>query len=458
MREGRKIFKFICLILTLAIVTVGAMTFAGCSSARDDYAPQKVREDLGVTAMDNLRYLAANHPDRTMGTQGEYDAAAYLADTLKSYGYESRYAYDGIEGLQDFKSNFTRYDGTAVNEATSYNVVFTKKSSRSEGEIILSAQYDNLYSEKKGEELWKADGSYESGSGASILLTLAETMKDREYEYDITFVFFTGGSYRWRGSYHYASQLKNADYDNIRLMINFSMLGGGDNLYLYSGERANNYGNYLRAASEGLSNIPKNKNCADYTMETDAAYPYTHIGMSGNQYHFINRGVPTANYLSHNWSLNDYPMLTEMDGKNNVYHTESDTLENMIERKGEENIIAQFDNVVNSVLSALDASNGDTFKSVLSTAKNEVGAAGQSTRVSTVLEVVLKIAAIGAVFGLVMAAKHYIIKHRSDYLKPAEESKEESVKPFDFQSYPDEKSDGESDASEEKTPSDDPFL
>ena len=71
----------------------------------------------------------------------------------------------------------------------------------------------------------KSDGSYESGSGTSVLLALAENMKDFDYDYDVTFAFFSGGCYGWQGAYHYVTHLKNADLDNIKLVLNFSNAG-----------------------------------------------------------------------------------------------------------------------------------------------------------------------------------------------------------------------------------------
>ena len=95
-----------------------------------------------------------------------------MSTLLSGWGYTSDFSDAETLGLQGFKVEFTRYDGSAVSDTSAYNVVFTKKSENSKGEIILSAQYDNLYADS--EEFLKSDGSYESGSGTSVLLALAE--------------------------------------------------------------------------------------------------------------------------------------------------------------------------------------------------------------------------------------------------------------------------------------------
>ncbi|MDE7337274.1 MAG: Zn-dependent exopeptidase M28 [Clostridia bacterium] len=431
-RISRKAF------LIIVVLLVGALTaglLSACSKT-PHYDLVKQDGEYGDLAFENMKYLAENYPDRTMCTQGEQNAAKYISDKLSGWGYTSDFSDNDTEGLQSFKENFTRYDGSAVSDANAYNVVFTKKARESKGEIILSTQYDNLYGEKNGEELWKADGSYESGSGAAVLLTLAEIMKDADYSYDITFAFFSGGSYGWKGAYYYVTQLKNADLENIKLVLNFSMLGGGDDLYLYTGENASDFGGYLQSASVGITENPKDKNAvSSLIMETDALYSFLHIGMVGNQYYFANRKIPCANYTSHNWYCNENPFLTEMKGKANVYHTLDDTFATMIGRKGEENVRAMLNDVVNSVMNALSAENVETLDGALATAKEQTSVAGQSARLASMATIAVKLIAVAAFFGIALSVRNYIRKNRSQYIKE-KVKEEEQIKPFDFENYP----------------------
>ena len=346
----RKSSKFFLIVALTLIACFALASLAGCTPTAS-FDVVKSEGDYGDTVFAQMKYLAENYPDRTMATQGEIDASRYLANTLRDLGYEGVEFGEDEAGLQSFTLDYTRYDGTSKSKATAYNVVFTKKSENSKGEILLSAQYDNLYGEGRNtsandstntqmtdqdDGAWKADGSYESGSAIAVMLTLAQLLSDVDCGYDITFAFFTGGSYYWQGAYYYASHLKNAQIENIRLMLNFSMLGGGDNLYMYAREKSTDYGAYLTDVGAGLTQLPKNKNATSLILETDPLYAFSHIGIVGNHYYFMNRGVPTANYLSLNWSLNDYPFITETAGRENVYHTADDTFANMVARMGED--------------------------------------------------------------------------------------------------------------------------
>lgn len=456
----RKNFRKIVLtaaVMLIALISVGA--FAACSAADPTFDVVKSDGDFGGVAFSHMKYLAENYPDRTMGSQGEADAARYIASIMSDLGYTGKYSYEGEEGLQGFKVSYTRYDGSAVNDVNAFNVAFTKKAAEPKGEILLTAQYDNLYGEKTSEELWQADGSYESGSGVAVLLTLAKLLSETDCGYDLTFAFFTGGSYCWQGAYRYVAQLTGADLDGISLMLNFAMLGGGEYLYLYTRETSTDYGGYLRSVSDGLTQIPKDKNVSAIVMETDPLYAYSHIGMTGNHYYFMDRGIPTANYLSHNWSRNDQPFVTEIKDKANVYHTADDTLANMVERKGEENISAMLSNVINSVLGALDGQNSATFDAVLSTARDQSGSVGQESKASSVIAVAVKLAFVALFFALALTVRSYIHKNSSKYRSP-EPEKAESVKPFDFDNYPKEGEDKSSDQTDKggENRSDDPFV
>ena len=430
------------IILTVAIILLVVMTASMLTACSKTPHFELSEKDWGYgdKAFENMKYLAENYPDRTMGTPGEERFAKYLSTLLSGWGYTSDFSDAETLGLQGFKVEFTRYDGSAVSDTSAYNVVFTKKSENSKGEIILSAQYDNLYADS--EEFLKSDGSYESGSGTSVLLALAENMKDFDYDYDVTFAFFSGGCYGWQGAYHYVTHLKNADLDNIKLVLNFSMLGGGDNLYLYTGENASDFGGYLQSASVGLTENPQNKNVvSSFIMESEPLYSFLHIGLTGNHYFFLNRKIPCGNFTSHNWSCNDNPFLTEMKGKANVYHTPEDNLQTMIERKGEENIVAMLNDVANSVMNALSADNAQILEEAFADGKKQVAVSGQSAKVSSMATIAVKLIAIATFFGIALAVRNNIRKNRSKYIKE-EIKQEDEVKPFDFENYPSSENDG----------------
>ncbi len=456
-----KIKRVLTAATALTVLICILMFAVSCDSKGEDFSSLKKDYDAsGSSAFDNLQILSSEYADRTVATEGELVAAKYLSERMASYGYSGAFDDDGVAGLQKFKTAFVRYDGSEVKDADAYNVIFQKKAQNAKGEIILSAQYDNLYSEKtaKGEK-WKADGSYESASGAAVLLTLAELLKDTDVDYDLKFAFFTGGCYDWSGARHYVSKLNRQELDRISIMVNFSLLGGGENLYVYSRENGTTYNRYLNALTDAKP-IPKDKNVAQFVMEDETLYNYSHIGMLGNQYFFMNRGVPTAHYLSLNWSVNNHPVLTEIDGKDNVYHTADDTLENMLKRRGEQGVRNSLDSVVGGAMRALDKDNAATFAKVLDQARSEETVEWtQNTKTANLVSVITRIVLVGAMFGAIMAIKNYLRKNIDKYVKPKQEDTPQNVEPFSDNATENTASENNSDSNNDKTPpSDDPFL
>lgn len=453
------------ILIILALAGIMLLSFSGCQKVLTDFDIKTSKGEYGDKAYSYMQELSGEYANRTMATEGEKKAAEYISSLMSGWGYTSEYETDGVAGLDSFKLGFNRYDGSSVKDSLAYNVIFTKKSAQSKGEIILMAQYDNLYAEKGSEGEWAADGSYESGAGVAVMLTLAELMKDTDYGYDITFAFFTGGSYTWMGAKHFADNLKRADVENIKLAVNFSMLAGGTNLYLYTGETQTSYGNYLAKASQGLTKLPANKQTGNFILESSAIYNYSHIGMLGNQYYLMNKGIPVANYLSLDWSTNDNPMMTEIKGKTNVYHTKDDTFANMIERKGEENVKSMTNDVINSVLVALDTQNSEVMTKALSLAKDEqVNQTAQSSRTATWINISVKAVVIALIFGGSIAVKNYVQKNRDKYIVNMggeENSSEQEKEPFDdnFDTF---KSDSQEEKNNEPThhkkDDDDPFV
>lgn len=417
------------LILIAALMT----SFAACQSPDRQFEINRIEGDYGAKVYEYMDMLATEYPARTMATEGERNAAEYIAAYMSGLGYESEYSFEEIIGLSAFKPAFTRYDGTSVSDVNAFNVIFTKKAvGESAGEILLTCQYDNLYAETDGENQWQADGSYESGGAVAVMLTLADALKDKTIDYDVTFAFFTGGSYMWSGAKQYADSLKRADIDSMRLVINFSMLFGGENLYLYTGEKETSYGNMLAAASTGLTEVPADKHIAFSALTDDAVYNYVHIGMLANTYYFVNKNLPAANFLSLDWSCGDNPMMTEIKGQSNVYHTKDDTFANLVSRKGEAAIKQQAGAVVQSCLTILDESNAEVLSGALAKASDEkINETAQSPKTSSLLNIILKIVLIAAVFAIAGAIKRYVGKHRDRYVpEMPEENTNDTPEPF----------------------------
>ncbi|MDE6372174.1 MAG: hypothetical protein K2L61_01375, partial [Clostridia bacterium] len=147
--KSKKLY-LIAIALLAVLVTV---FFAGCDSKTFQINDAEgIDESLGDKTFGYLQTLAGEElQNRTVGTQGELDAAKYIATLMSDWGYESEYSsQDGVVGLQEFKASFKRFDGEEVKDALAHNVIFSKKSDaeQSKGEIVFACGYDNLYSEK----------------------------------------------------------------------------------------------------------------------------------------------------------------------------------------------------------------------------------------------------------------------------------------------------------------------
>ncbi|MDE6275458.1 MAG: M28 family peptidase [Clostridia bacterium] len=426
--KRKKIYAVAIALLAIIVTAV----FAGCTAPKIDVKGVEVDVDgIKDTAYGYLQTLSGEGlNNRTLGTQGALDCAKYISDEMIKLGYAGAYSSEQGEGLQEFKTSFKRFDGAEITNTQAYNVIFTKKSDneKSKGEIILACSYDNLYSEKSdiSGSLWSADGSYESGASIAVALTLAGALKDKPCDYDLTFAFFTGGCYEWRGAMNYVDNLDRTGLDKIALVLNFATLGGGDNWYIYSGESANDYGRYLNACAEGyVTAVPKDRNIGQFALTENSKYNYANIGMLSNHYFFDLKNVPTANVLSLNWGINDNPLFSEMKGKDNIYHTKNDTLQNMIERKGEDKIKAQLFEIVRSTLTALDESNQETLVASLDVAKSQLTKAGaQNGKSATLANIIIKVVLIAILIAMTYIIKTNLTKNFDKYAKAKKANEE----------------------------------
>lgn len=469
MREfSAKTKRLIIIVSAALLMTTLSLFFAGCASpqvAVNEIMPPSA--ELCEEAFEYMNIFASEgYADRTMGGEGEFAFANFLSQKMIDWGYIGEYSHEQIQGLQRFQTTFKRYSGEEVKEASAYNVVFSKKTGaqESKGEILLCCQYDNLYSEAVGADgkIWGADGSYESGSGVAVLLTLARRLKDIDSDYDLKFVFFTGGSYCWKGAMQYVSYLDRNALNKIALVLNYAMPVGGENWYIYSGENSTSYGRYLNLCGGGNATaVPKDRNIAQFILSDDAIFNYINVGMMSNQYFFMNKGVATASFTSLNWEVNEDPLFTEIAGKSNVYHTPDDTLATMIERKGEEKIKAQLSEVIATTLSALDADNASLLDSYLEVAAEQrPDTAAQDSGNASLINVVFKAVLIGVVFALSYAIKSYVYRNRSKYLPPKEPVKKEEPFESDGAGAEDfgEKISDDGEKEQESTDFDDPFA
>lgn len=154
---------------------------------------------------------------RSAFTQGEVYTADYLGRLLRDMGYDT--VFEEIGFPQDVRLNYTQ------GEYLSHNIIGTKKGS-SDLEIIIGAAYDS-------EEV-KGSTGFEGATGVSVLLEVANRIKDIKLPYTVKFILFGSGKPGNIGSTHYVSTRSQDELNKIMYFLNLSSLGSGKDLHIYS--------------------------------------------------------------------------------------------------------------------------------------------------------------------------------------------------------------------------------
>lgn len=105
-----------------------------------------------------------------------------------------------------------------VSEAASHNVVATWRG-ESDRTIVLGAHYDSVP---------EGPGANDNASGVSTVLELARVLHARKSPFTIHVVFFGSEEIGLVGSREYVSALSGAERERIVAMLNFDMVGVGD--------------------------------------------------------------------------------------------------------------------------------------------------------------------------------------------------------------------------------------
>ncbi len=392
----KKVFSVLVLVLIVAIM---ACSFMACTSSAD-YEIKNINDyDLSEMAYGFLNDISTNYANRTIGSAESKLFIEYVSTRMTNLGYSV--------STQEF---------TVVSQnKTTKNIICKKAKEGAKKTIIIGCQWDNNYDLLQG----NPDGAYESGAAIASLTLIAEKMATVDLDYNLEIVFFGAGAYNWAGAKHYVKELSAEQKSNIALMINLSFLGAGDNIYMYSRDKAVNYNDYFYAvankANLAISAVPQDKRIISTSLDSDSIYEYSHFGMFGNNYYFMNELIPSVSYISFNWTDKSIPAWVELSGKSNVYGTSDDTFENMIKRVGKDNIVKNLNTVVNSVLGTIvDQGNLlelDAFKN-----PDEVNAFARSNEAYYIFSIAFKVLIVGLIIAVVVFSRNYIRKHKEQYV------------------------------------------
>jgi hypothetical protein len=256
----------------------------------------------GEIAFSHVTSIADGIGPRPTGTETESQAAQYILNTLRGFGY--------APDLQPFTA--TEKFGVVQ----SANIVAVKQG-LSPQEIIVGAHYDSVQ---------VGTGADDNASGVGVLLEVAQRIKDISTPYTIRFILFGAEEIGLEGSKYYASRMKEEEIQNTIAMINLDSLIAGDIPYVYgdAGDAGVIRDWTLKFAEEH-----------DLDLQTQPGtlpeYPPGTTGDFSDHAPFKALGIPYTYFESTNWMLGDkdgYVQVSPEYGENGkIWHTQYDTIE-----------------------------------------------------------------------------------------------------------------------------------
>ncbi|MEO0532443.1 MAG: M20/M25/M40 family metallo-hydrolase [Cyanobacteria bacterium P01_A01_bin.123] len=175
----------------------------------------------GETAIQEIYYLSTNLAGRSIGTDKEQEAIAYLSGRLGDFGYTPE--------LQEFTFDFGDESLTSAN-------IIAERQGTSGQQIIVGAHYDTAPSSATIDRT-NLQGTNDNSSGVGVLLELAERL-DPDSRHTVKFILFGAEEIGLIGSEHYVATMTPEEIDNTIVMINMDSLIVGDYLYLNAGPSA----------------------------------------------------------------------------------------------------------------------------------------------------------------------------------------------------------------------------
>jgi hypothetical protein len=165
----------------------------------------------------HLYTLASDEMEgRKSGTLGIEKAAKYIENEFKRIGLST------FENLETYRQTFNFTPRKGEKEITSANIIgVLEGKSKKDEYVIISAHYDHLGNEGKGEDKIY-NGANDDASGVTGVLALAEYFKKVGNERTIVFVAFTAEEMGLIGSTYFG---KGIDASKFVAGINLEMIG-----------------------------------------------------------------------------------------------------------------------------------------------------------------------------------------------------------------------------------------
>ncbi|MGK0127403.1 MAG: Zn-dependent M28 family amino/carboxypeptidase [Candidatus Azotimanducaceae bacterium] len=275
-------------------ILIFLVVFISCKQEKYD---RRMLEDVVFLANDKLE-------GRATGSEGEKIASEYIAKRFKQLGLAPK-GSDGYFQSFSFKPKKDPHSEVKFTETTSDSIVTGRNvigfiDNKMENTVIIGAHYDHLgYGDEgslhRGEKAIH-NGADDNASGVSVMLNLADKLKNTNTNNNYLLMAFSGEEMGLLGSNYF---VKNATIDTkkVNYMINMDMVGR-----------------------------LKNSTLAIYGTGTSPIWSQT-INSLNSDFKLIEKesGVGPSDHTS--FYLNDIPVLHFFTGQHENYHKPSDDAE-----------------------------------------------------------------------------------------------------------------------------------
>jgi hypothetical protein len=275
-------------------ILIFLVVFISCKQEKYD---RRMLKDITFLANDKLE-------GRATGSEGEKIASEYIAKRFKQLGLAPK-GSDGYFQSFSFKPKKDPHSEVKFTETTSDSIVTGRNvigfiDNNMENTVIIGAHYDHLgYGDEgslhRGEKAIH-NGADDNASGVSVMLNLADKLKNTNTNNNYLLMAFSGEEMGLLGSNYF---VKNATIDTkkVNYMINMDMVGR-----------------------------LKNSTLAIYGTGTSPIWSQT-INSLNSDFKLIEKesGVGPSDHTS--FYLNDIPVLHFFTGQHENYHKPSDDAE-----------------------------------------------------------------------------------------------------------------------------------
>ncbi len=187
---------------------------------------------FGQTIQEDVEYLASDKLEgREIGSNGEVEAAKYLAKRFKKLGLDPK----GTDGYYQVFSVKPRHNPHAKVQADTSKALEGRNvigfiDNKAEYTVVIGAHFDHLGFGDEGslsEDKAIHNGADDNASGVAIMIQLADFLKDKYTNNNYLFIAFSGEEKGLWGSNWFVKH-PTVELASINYMLNMDMVGRMD--------------------------------------------------------------------------------------------------------------------------------------------------------------------------------------------------------------------------------------